>query len=145
MATLLPNARPALEASLKNDGIEIESKERIRRVLDLLLEDAEGRPPGIELKTKLQMKLTLEFVETPLEEVVTYLAKKCDFKLGLDAEANEKKRIGKIVVWLSVRDMDCERILRWIARSTDLTLKYNESELILAPQNKRKPGVEGDK
>ena len=86
------------------------------------------------IRKKLDQKVSFDFVDTPLEDVVQFLRHLTDMTIVLDPKALEGK--DKNTVTLKVTEMELDKALEWILKLVDLkyTLKDN-AVFITEPAN----------
>ncbi|MCY3023694.1 MAG: hypothetical protein NTW87_32335 [Planctomycetota bacterium] len=102
-----------------------------------------GPPPGMnkeKLKEALGRKLSFEFVGTPLEEVVQFLAQATQANLVLDPRIGERRRMP---ITLKAQDMPLEQALAGIAKMAELKWQPREDGIYLADPKNFKGGEGG--
>jgi len=86
-------------------------------------------PHNAEARTKLQRKVTFEFVDTPLEEAVAFLRSLAGVKMTL---APEVAQDAKTSINLRVTDMSMDLALEWILKLADLDYRIVDGAILIA-------------
>ena len=73
-----------------------------------------------EIRKKLSRRVSFEFVDTPVEEAITFIQTLSKVNIVLDPKVADK---GLPTITLRVTDMDLKTALDWICRLSDLTIK----------------------
>ncbi len=97
----------------------------------------------MEIRKKLERKVSFEFVDTPLEEALAFLNTLSEVNIILDPGAAEAG-CGKVPINLKVSDMDMSTALRWILKLSQLEYDLrNRALFIFHPDHlSKEPGLE---
>jgi hypothetical protein len=89
-------------------------------------------PAEARIRRELESPTTLEFIETPLDEVVTYLQDLHGIAVQLDHKALEDAQVfGDAPVSFSVKDVSLRTSLRLLLRPLDLTYIVEDEVLLI--------------
>jgi len=106
--------RKKLDDMLKNGLIDAKTAERMKKAMGLEPQK-DGKPQG-SVKAKLLKKVSFDFVETPLNEVLAFLRSVGSLNLVVDPAVAKKNP----AVTLKVADMELANCLRWICKLVDV-------------------------
>lgn len=108
-----------------------------------LAETAGDKPPkairvpqlqGDEAKIEkaLEKPIELEFIETPLEDVMQFVARKMDINVRIEARALDDVGLGSDTpITRSIKDVSLESALRSVMRELDLTFVIRDDALVI--------------
>ena len=85
-----------------------------------------------EIKDKLAEKVTFDFVETPMADVVAYLHELTGVNIIVDPKVDEE-----VTVTLSVTNIPLENALAWIARLTEAKMTVEHSAIYISSRHGR--------
>lgn len=98
-----------------------------------LLKGAEQEEPWVaELKGALQRRVSFDFVETPLEDVVSFIQSIADINIILDTAALAAKPHAQAPITLKVTDMRLESALDWIVKLSELTYVFQDEAIFIS-------------
>ncbi|MCY3020316.1 MAG: hypothetical protein NTW87_14960 [Planctomycetota bacterium] len=100
---------------------------------------AEDEPWKAEIAKKLERKVTFEFVDTPLEEALSFLRTLVAVNLILDPRAVVEHR-NTMPVTLRVQDMGVGLALQWVCKLADLKYELRENAIFVTFADDGKAG-----
>ena len=104
--------------------------EIIKRQVAAIGTDTEEEPPWMpDLKGKLEAKVSFDFVETPLQDVVTFLQQITAATIILDAKS--LSGLASPEVTLKVTDMKLNQALEWILSQVGLQYALNNNAILI--------------
>ena len=104
--------------------------EIIKRKVEAIGAEAEEEPPWMpDLKTKLETKVSFDFVETPLQDVVTFLQQITNATIILDARS--MSGLAAPEVTLKVTEMKLSQALDWILKQVGLQYALKEQAIYI--------------
>lgn len=118
--TVAPRAKLTFEIGRVVDG-----NEELANLHAPVLASGRQADWGLQISASLSRHLTLEFVETNLEEALNFIATLTRLNIVVNPKVREKN----LKVSLSVRDMDAANVLKWVARLTDTYIELNNQAL----------------
>jgi type II secretory pathway component GspD/PulD (secretin) len=110
-----------LEYSIQNGAIFISTKSRIAGGAM-----STPKPSSAELREKLDKRVSFDFVDTPLEDVVAYFSQLAGMNIGLHPEI--KPKTAKIT--MKVKDMKMADVFGWLTRLNGLAYRIEGDNAI---------------
>ena len=108
--------------------------EIIKRQVGVIGAETEEEPPWMpDLKGKLEQKVSFDFVETPLQDVVTFLQQITNATIILDARS--LSGLASPEVTLKVTDMKLSQALEWILSQVGLQYALNNNAILIGNQD----------
>ena len=83
-----------------------------------------------EIENKLKTKVSFDFVETPLEDVITFLHGITNTYIKVDERAMQ--HVINPEVTLKVTDMELKQALTWILRQVELDYEYRDAAIFIS-------------
>jgi len=118
-------------------------REAVHGKADLLAGRAAEEPRWKrEMRTKLQRKVSFEFVETPLSEAINFLQTLTKINMILDPKALEGRGGANTPITLKVRDMTLELALKWILRLAELDYTLKGKAVFISTPERMRGNVE---
>jgi len=104
--------------------------EIIKRKIEAIGTESEEEPPWMpDLKNKLETKVSFDFVETPLQDVVTFLQQITNATIILDAKS--MSGLASPEVTLKVTEMKLSQALDWILKQVGLQYALKEQAIYI--------------
>lgn len=122
-----------LEYSIEHGAIFISTKKRIIEGGAKAL-----KPVPKEVKAALAKTVSFDFVDTPLDDVVAFLAKLTEMNILIHPDVQQKK----VKITLKVNDMTISDVLGWLMRMHDLTYKAETENVIYIFTREQKEKLE---
>ena len=93
--------------------------------------------PDDRIKKALSRKVSFEFVESPLTDVLEFVRHLCNVSIVVDPKALDARE--KAVINLKVTDMEMERALQWVLKIAELEYKVQDQAIFIYAPEKKKP------
>jgi type II secretory pathway component GspD/PulD (secretin) len=97
----------------------------------------EADPRKNEVVRKLStMKVTMDFVDRPLEEVLSFLRDFSGLNIVVDAEVSQNMGDDALKVTMRVKELTLKSVLKLMLSSKNLTATYKEGVVLIVPKGK---------
>lgn len=93
----------------------------------------------VEIRKRLQRKVSFEFVDTPLQEAISFLRSLTNVTMIIDPKVLEA---GPPAINLRVTDMSLDLALGWILRLADLDFAFKDKAIFISKSNSLVEDVE---
>jgi len=103
----------------------------------LAQESEESDPRKAEVVRKLSsMKISMDFVDRPMEEVLSFLRDFSGLNIVVDAEVSQSLGEDQLKVTMRVKELTLKSVLKLMLSSKNLTATYKEGVILIVPKGK---------